>query len=167
MIEGEVTLRFARPDDAPLVHALIVELAVYEREPNAVESTPATLRAQLEASPPVFECVLAHVGSEAAGLALFFHNFSTWRGRRGLYLEDLFVRPAWRRRGIGRLLFGELARLAEERGCARMEWAVLHWNLPAIEFYQSLGAKPLDDWTTFRLSDAALTRLAARRAAQR
>jgi GNAT superfamily N-acetyltransferase len=97
-----------------------------------------------------------------AGFALFFHNFSTWQGRRRLYLEDLFVRPAMRGRGIGKALLGELARIATERGCARMEWAVLDWNTPAIEFYKSLGAVPMDEWTIFRITAPAIARLVER-----
>ena len=106
--------------------------------------------------------LLAEVDGETAGFALFFHNFSTWQGRRGLYLEDLFVRPAMRGRGIGKALLCELARIAMERGCARMEWAVLDWNTPAIEFYRSLGAVPMDEWTIFRLTAPAIGRLASR-----
>jgi GNAT superfamily N-acetyltransferase len=106
---------------------------------------------------------LAEVDGATAGFALFFHNFSTWHGRRGLYLEDLFVRPAMRGRGIGRALLCELARIAMARGCARMEWAVLDWNTPAIAFYKSLGAVPMDEWTIFRLTGPAIARLAALR----
>lgn len=161
MSASEHRLRFAGPADAPLVHALICELAEYEREPDAVQATPEALRAQLASDAPPFECLLAYVGDDAAGFALFFHNYSTWRGRRGVHLEDLFVRPTWRRRGVGLALLRELARLAVERGCARVEWAVLDWNTPAVEFYRALGALPLDQWTTFRLSDGALSALAA------
>lgn len=154
-------LRFAGPDDAAEIHRLIVDLATYEREPDAVVVTPAELRAQLAAARPPFECLLAELeGHGVVGFALFFHNYSTWRGRPGLYLEDLFVEPAHRGRGIGKQLLVRLARIAVERRCARMEWAVLDWNSPAIAFYRSLGAAPLSEWTIFRLTDQALLDLA-------
>jgi GNAT superfamily N-acetyltransferase len=168
-----VIIRFAGPGDAALVHALIVALAAYEREPGAVEATPESLRAQLAAPRPPFEALLAEEGegavavagakpakpAEAVGLALFFHNYSTWRGRPGLYIEDLFVPPEWRGRGVGRALLARLARIAIERGCARMEWAVLDWNRLAIDFYVGLGARPLGEWRLMRLDGEALTRL--------
>lgn len=155
-------LRPATESDAELIHALIVELATYEREPDAVEATPASLREQLAADPPPFECLLVApaAGLEPVGMALFFHNYSTWRGKRGVYLEDLFVRPAARGRGYGLALLRALARLARERDCPRLDWAVLDWNEPAIEFYRRLGAEPLEEWRTFRLSGEALARLA-------
>lgn len=153
-------LRAAVPDDAAVIHRLIVDLATYEREPAAVVVTPAELREQLAAARPPFECVLAEVDGEAVGFALYFHNYSTWRGRPGLYLEDLFVEPAHRGRGIGKQLLVRLAQIAVERRCARMEWAVLDWNTPAIGFYQSLGARPLSEWTIFRLTDEPLLALA-------
>jgi GNAT superfamily N-acetyltransferase len=154
-------LRAAGPDDAATIRRLIVDLATYEREPDAVLVTVDELRDQLAAARPPFECLLAEDDDGAAvGFALYFHNYSTWRGRRGLYLEDLFVEPRCRGRGIGKLLLVRLAQLALERGCARMEWAVLDWNTPAIEFYARLGARPMSDWTIFRLADAALHDLA-------
>lgn len=152
-------LRAAAPDDAAAIHRLIVDLATYEREPEAVVVTAAELRAQLAAARPPFECLLAEVDGEVVGFALYFHNYSTWRGRPGLYLEDLFVQPALRGRGIGKQLLVRLAQLAVERGCARMEWAVLDWNAPAIGFYRSLGAQPLTEWTIFRLTGEPLLRL--------
>lgn len=152
-------LRAATPDDAAAIHRLIVDLATYEREPEAVVVTPAELRAQLAATRPPFECLLAEVDGEVVGFALYFHNYSTWRGRPGLYLEDLFVQPALRGRGIGKQLLVKLAQIAVERGCARMEWAVLDWNAPAIGFYESLGAQPLTEWTIFRLTGEPLLRL--------
>jgi GNAT superfamily N-acetyltransferase len=152
-------LRAAGPDDAHVIHRLIVDLATYEREPQAVVVTPAELRAQLAAARPPFECLLAEVDDAVAGFALYFHNYSTWRGRPGLYLEDLFVEPAFRGRGIGKQLLVRLAQIAVERRCARMEWAVLDWNAPAIGFYESLGARPVGDWTIFRLVDESLLRL--------
>lgn len=155
-----ISVRRAGPDDADAIHRFVCELARYEREPDAVEATPASLRADLEADTPPFECLIAELDAEPVGFALFFHNYSTWRGRRGLYLEDLFVSERHRGSGAGRALLSALARLAMERGCARMEWAVLDWNQPAIDFYRSLGAEPLGDWTLFRLAGPALERVA-------
>lgn len=155
----QARLRHAGTDDADRIHALICALAEYEREPDAVVCTPEDLRGQLASATPPFECVLAELDGVPVGFALFFHNYSTWRGRRGLYLEDLFVVPVHRHRGIGRQLLRHLAGLAVERGCARMEWAVLDWNSPAIAFYRSLGAVPMEEWTVFRLSGDALDRL--------
>ena len=153
-------IRFATPADAATILALIRALAAYEREPDAVEASEATLASQLAEPSPPFECLIAEVDGEAAGFALFFHTYSTWRGRRGLWLEDLFVRPEHRGAGIGRALLVELARLAVARGCARFEWTVLDWNELAIGFYRGLGAAPLDEWTTWRLDGAALAALA-------
>lgn len=156
-------IRKAAPEDAAIVRRLIVELASYERAPDQVAVTEAELRDQLSWATPPFECLIAELDGEAAGFALFFHNYSTWRGRPGLYLEDLFVLERHRRQGVGRALLTELARLARARGCARMEWAVLDWNGPAIDFYRSLGAEALSEWTVFRLTDGALEALAVRR----
>ncbi|MCY1066120.1 GNAT family N-acetyltransferase [Nannocystis sp. RBIL2] len=153
-------LRAAGPADAADIHRLIVDLATYEREPDAVEVTVDTLRDQLASERPPFECLLAEDGGGAVvGFALYFHNYSTWRGRPGLYLEDLFVDPSARGRGIGKQLLERLAQLAVERGCARMDWAVLDWNAPAIAFYESLGARAVADWTIFRLTGPALLNL--------
>jgi GNAT superfamily N-acetyltransferase len=158
-------IRFATPEDASILHRFICELAEYEREPDAVEVTPDELRAQLSQPRPPFECLLAEQGdaaaAEALGFALFFGSYSTWRGRPGLYLEDLYVSPVHRGAGIGRALLAALARLARERGCARLEWSVLDWNTPAIGFYEQLGATARSDWTVYRLTDEALERLAA------
>lgn len=159
----KLSIRRAGPDDAAEIYRFIKLLAAYEREPDAVEATPESLRAQLSAARPPFECLLAECDGRAIGFALFFHNFSTWRGRPGIYLEDLFVDPASRGIGAGKALLIELARLARERKCPRMEWVVLDWNRPAIEFYKSLGAAPLDGWTVFRLADDAIGRLADER----
>lgn len=157
----DVHLRRAGPDDADEIHRLIVALATYEREPEAVVVTAAELREQMSAARPPFECLVVDAGAgRLAGFALYFHNYSTWRGRPGLYLEDLFVEPAQRGRGYGRRLLTRLAEIAVERGCARMEWAVLDWNAPAIGFYERLGARPLAEWTIFRLTGEALAALA-------
>ncbi|MCA9655632.1 MAG: GNAT family N-acetyltransferase [Myxococcales bacterium] len=159
-------MRFATPNDAETLHRFIVALAEYEREPDAVEVTPTQLRGQLGQERPPFECLLAEDPEGpppiARGFALFFHNYSTWRGRPGLYLEDLFVPQEHRGVGVGGALLAALARLACERGCARMEWWVLDWNRPAIEVYERLGATAMSEWTTYRLTDDGLRRLAER-----
>jgi len=153
--------RPARPSDAPRILALIKALASYEREPDAVQLDVETLRAQLGAERPPFECLLASLDGRVVGFALFFQSYSTWRGRSGIYLEDLFVEPEARRRGAGLALLRAVAQLAVERGCARMEWSVLDWNELAIGFYTSLGAVPMSGWTTYRLTDEPLRRLGA------
>ena len=157
-----INLRPATRADVPLILELIHALAEYEREPDAVEASEDLLQEQLFGAQPGAEVVIAEADGEAAGFALFFHNFSTWRGRRGLYLEDLFVRPRFRKLGIGRRLMVHLAQLAVQRGCARFEWSVLDWNTPAIDFYRSLGAIGMDEWTVQRLDGEALRALAAR-----
>jgi len=158
-------IRFATPNDAPILHRFIRELAEYEREPDAVKVTVEELHAQLSQPRPPFECLLAERPDEptpaALGFALFFASYSTWRGRPGLYLEDLYVPPVHRGAGVGRALLAALARLARARGCARLEWSVLDWNAPAIGFYAKLGAIAMSEWTTFRLTDDALARLAS------
>jgi len=160
-IRPGVTLRLATPADVPLILAFIRELAEYEREPDAALADEALLLEQLFGDRPGAEVVLADVDGQPAGFALFFHNFSTFLGRRGLYLEDLFVRPEARGRGVGRALLVHLARLALERGCGRFEWSVLDWNQSAIRFYRELGAQPLEEWTVMRVTGEALARLAA------
>ena len=155
-----VTLRAATPADVGLILALIRELAVYEKEPDAVLADETTLARQLFGERPAAEVVIAEADGEAAGFALFFHNFSTWLGKRGLYLEDLFVRPAFRGRGVGQVLMAYLAKLAIERDCGRFEWWVLDWNTPALDFYRRLGAVPMDEWTVQRLTGPALQALA-------
>lgn len=146
--------------DTPVILSLIRDLAEYERLGHEVEATEEDIRESLFGDWPGAEVVLAYVGGDLAGFALFFHNYSTFLGRRGLYLEDLFVRPANRGRGVGRRLLAHLARLAVERKCGRMEWWVLDWNESAIRFYRSIGAVPMDDWTVYRLTGDALARLA-------
>jgi GNAT superfamily N-acetyltransferase len=157
----ELQIRRATETDLSDIVSMIRGLAEYENAaPGAVSATEAQLRESLFGPHPGAEVLIASIGDAVAGFALFFHNFSTWRGRRGIYLEDLFVRLEFRRRGIGRALLRELSRIAVERGCPRLEWLVLDWNQPAIDFYKSLGAVALEDWTTFRLGDAALRALA-------
>lgn len=156
-----VVLRAARPEDVPQVLALIRELADYERLSGAVVATEALLADALFGDAPAAEVVIAEVDGAPAGFALFFHTFSTFLGRRGLYLEDLFVRPAHRGRGIGTQLMRHLAALALARGCGRFEWTVLDWNAPAIGFYRALGAAPQDGWTVQRVEGDALHALAA------
>jgi len=156
-----VGIRFANVDDAATILRLVRELAAYEREPDAVLLTLPVLRAQLESETPPFSCLIAERDGEPVGFALFFASYSTWRGRPGIYLEDLYVTPDARGLGIGKALLRRLAVLAIERGCARVEWSVLDWNTPAIDFYRSLGATPRDAWTVYRLTGAALDELAA------
>ena len=155
-----MTIRPAAPTDISVIRALIVELAVYEREPDAVEASEADLHAALFGDRPLAEAVLAEHGGEIVGLALFFTNFSTWAGKGGLYLEDLFVRPQARGLGLGKALLVHLAGIAVARGYGRFEWSVLDWNTPAIDFYRALGATAQDEWTVMRVDGAALARLA-------
>jgi GNAT superfamily N-acetyltransferase len=154
--ESPIRIRAAASADAADLLGLIRELATYERLADQVVASEADLRAALFGPRPAAEAVLADVGESLAGFALFFQNYSTFLGRPGIYLEDLFVRPGFRRRGVGRALFRHLAGLAIERNCGRFEWSVLDWNAPAIAFYRSLGALPLSDWTVFRLTGEAL-----------
>ncbi len=151
----------AQPADAALIVALVRELAEYERLLQDVRITPDDVHRDLFGPRAFAEAVIARVGDEPAGFALWFHNYSTFAGRPGLYLEDLFVRPAFRGRGYGEALLRYLARVTVERGCARFEWSVLDWNEPAIAFYRKLGAVPMDDWTVQRVSGDALLALAA------
>lgn len=167
-------LRNAVPGDAEDLERLVRELATYEREPDAVVATAADFTAALFAEPPLVHCLVAEVegveGADAAdlgrqrhvvGMAMWFVTFSTWRGRHGLWLEDLFVGPAYRGLGVGRALLARLAAIAVERGYERLEWNVLDWNAPALGFYRRLGAEGLDGWTVHRLSGDALVALAA------
>lgn len=158
---NEVRIVKARPEDVPVILNLIKALAEYERLSDHVVATEAGLRAQLFGDRPAAEVVLASVGGTVVGFALFFHNFSTFLGRPGLYLEDLFVIPEWRGRGVGRQLLAHLAALAVERQCGRMEWSVLDWNTSAIGFYERLGATIMKDWKLCRLTGDSLSRAAA------
>lgn len=155
-----LSLRPAIPADVPLIRTLIQGLAEYERLAAECVATEDGLRASLFGPSPDAEVVLAFLDGAPAGFALFFHNYSTFLARRGLYLEDLFVLPELRGKGVGTALLQHLARLAMERECGRFEWAVLDWNEPAIRFYESLGAVPMTDWTTYRLTGEALALLA-------
>jgi GNAT superfamily N-acetyltransferase len=146
--------------DVPTLYALVVELARYEKLAHEVSATPDDLSTHLFGPRPFAEALVAEDGGQAVGFALFFHNYSTFLGRAGIYLEDLFVLPAHRRRGHGKAMLREVARLAVERRCGRFEWSVLDWNEPAIAFYRSLGAKRLDDWRIFRMTGDAIARLA-------
>jgi GNAT superfamily N-acetyltransferase len=157
-----VTIRPARPADATLIHALVVELADYERLAHEVRSTPASLAEALFCAAPRVFCDIAEWDGHPAGLALWFYNFSTFAGRHGLYLEDLYVRPEHRGRGLGVALLAGLARRCVQENLARLDWSVLDWNAPSIGFYRRLGADMLDEWTGCRLSGAALHRLAER-----
>jgi GNAT superfamily N-acetyltransferase len=150
----------ATPADIPVILALIRELAAYEHLEDQVVATPEDLRSALFGAAPSAAAVLARVDGSPAGFALYFHNFSTFLGKPGLYLEDLYVRPAFRGRGVGKRLLVHLAELALNRGCGRFEWAVLDWNRPARDFYESLGAAPNAEWINYRLTGEALRRLA-------
>ena len=154
------TIQNATEDDIPTILHLIRELAEYERAPTEAVATEEGLREVLFGERPAAEVLIGWEGEMAVGFAVFFHNFSTWLGRPGLYLEDLFVRPDARGKGYGRALLVHLARIAQERGCGRMEWAVLDWNEPAIQFYRKLGAAPNEEWTVFRLTSKGIAKLA-------
>jgi len=163
-----LTIRPATADDIPELLAFIRELAAYERVPDAAQATHADLLRDGFGPNPSFHALIAEVAPDdaipqPAGLALYFHNYSTWRGHTGIFLEDLFVRPTFRKRGIGKALIASVAAIAVTEGCSRFEWAVLNWNTPSIDFYRSLGAQPLSDWTTMRLTGAPLSALAAHR----
>ena len=161
-----VSVRPARPDDVPLLVRMIHDLAAYEREPDAVEVDEDMLTGVLFAESPVAFAHVAVPGDgtdvEVLGMAIHFLNFSTWTGRVGIYLEDVFVRPDQRGRGVGRALLAELARIALERGYARVDWSVLDWNEPALKVYRALGARAADDWTIHRVTGEALVQLAAK-----
>jgi len=153
-------IRSATSSDVPVILELIKALATYERAPDEVVADEKGLREVLFGGKPAAEVLLAFEDDRPVGFAVFFHNFSTWLGRPGLYLEDLFVRPEDRGKGYGRALLVRLAKIARDRGCGRMEWAVLDWNEPAIKFYRKLGANPMHDWTVFRLTPDDIARLA-------
>ncbi|HEY3704237.1 MAG TPA: GNAT family N-acetyltransferase [Terracidiphilus sp.] len=154
------TIRPATAADTALILRLIRALAAYEREPDAVEATEDDLLRHGFGENPYFQCLIAELDDQPVGFALYFYDYSTWLGRPGLYLEDLFVDPPFRGHGVGKALLLRLAAIALEKGCARLKWEVLDWNQPAIDFYQSLGAEFLDTWRNVRVSGNALRRLA-------
>ncbi len=156
-----LTIRPATLADLPLIAQLIRDLAEYERLAHEVRFDPAVLGEKLFGARPYAEVVIGELNGTAQGFALFFHNFSTFEGRPGIYLEDLFVLPEARGSGLGKALLAHLAALAVARDCARLEWSVLDWNEPAIGFYRKLGAKPMDEWTVMRLDGPALAQLGA------
>jgi GNAT superfamily N-acetyltransferase len=148
--------------DIPLIREFILELAEYERAlPGEAPVTEKDLADTLFGKRPAAEVLIAYIGDTPAGFALFFHNYSTWLGKRGVYLEDLFVRPAARKSGVGFALLRALAKIAVDRDCGRVDWSVLNWNELALDFYKQVGAKAMDDWTSFRLSGDALTKIAS------
>ncbi|OYY76613.1 MAG: GNAT family N-acetyltransferase [Sphingomonas sp. 28-62-20] len=155
-------IRPAEPKDVPTVLHFVRELADYENAIEKVVATETLLHEAMFSATPAAEALIAENDGSPVGLALFFHNFSTWTGWRGLYLEDLYVTPAARGHGVGKALLKHLAALAVERGCTRFEWQVLTWNTPAIDFYQAMGAELMEEWRTCRVSGEALTRLAAK-----
>ena len=148
--------------DVPLILELIKALAEYEKMAARVVTTEADLRAALFGPRPAAEVIIGYAGDEPAGFAMYFQTFSTFKGRPGLYLEDIFVKPEWRKQGLGTMLLARLARIAVERGYGRMEWSVLDWNEMALRVYRAIGARPMDEWTVYRLNGDALRQLAAR-----
>jgi len=161
MSAGEsLVIRAARPDDVEVLFSLIVALAEYERAPDKVNGTPELLRAALFGPAPSAEAVIAERDRSPVGFALFHGTFSTWECRPGIWLEDLYVPPEHRRGGVGEALLRHVVRIAVQRGCARLEWAALDWNEPALTFYEKLGAEVLDEWKMHRLNDAALLQVA-------
>ncbi len=153
-------IRAATREDVPIILQLIRDLAEYERAPGEVTATEEQLADVLFGERRAAEVLLAFENDAPVGFAVFFQNFSTWLGQPGLYLEDLFVKPEARGKGYGRSLLVHLAKIARDRGCGRMEWAVLDWNEPAIQFYRALGATPMDEWTVFRLKRQGIAKLA-------
>ncbi|UUE96903.1 GNAT family N-acetyltransferase [Xanthomonas hortorum pv. pelargonii] len=161
MSQAPLQIRSATLDDAALLHELVTALAVYEREPDAVKASPDDLRASLFGDGATAHALICEQDGQALGFAVYFFNYSTWLGRNGLYLEDLFVRPQARGQGAGLALLRHLAQLAVQRGCGRFEWSVLDWNAPAIAFYQAVGARPMEGWTVYRLDGERLAAFAA------
>ena len=155
-------IKLVEPDDTPLILSFIKELAEYEKLSHEVMADEATLREGLFGERRVAEVIIGLFEDEPVGFALYFHNFSTFLGKPGIYIEDIYVRPEMRGRGIGNVIFAYLAKLAKERNCGRLEWWVLDWNEPAINFYKKLGAVPMDEWTVNRLAGEALDRLACK-----
>src|SRR5688572_27431090 len=162
-MSGQIQIAAATPADIPTIRALIRELAEFERLLHEANATDEQIHDSLFGPKPGAEVIMARVGGEVAGFALFFHNYSTFLGRRGLYLEDLFVRPRFRGGGCGAALLRRLAKIAVERNCGRFEWSVLDWNQRAIDFYKSLGAVPMSEWTIYRVTGDALEKLGRER----
>lgn len=156
----ELLIRPSTEKDVPLILEFIRGIAEYEKLLNEVTATEADIRESLFGKRPAAECVLAFWDGRPAGFAVYFHNFSTFLGKAGLYLEDLFVKPEFRGNGIGKALLIRLAKIAKDRNCGRFEWAVLDWNSSAIEFYKKLGARPMNEWTIFRMDEKTIVRLA-------
>jgi GNAT superfamily N-acetyltransferase len=156
-----LNIRTATPEDTPLILQFVRDLAEYEREPQAVKATCEDLLRDGWGPEPKFRCVIAEWGGDPAGFALFFYNYSTWEGRPGLYLEDLFVRPQFRGHGIGKALLAHVAQIAVRESCRRLQWQVLDWNTPAIDFYQAQGAEMINEWLTMRVQGDALHKLAS------
>ncbi len=149
-------IRSARSEESTVILQLIKDLAEYEKAPDQVEATESDLKATIFGKEPKVFCDVVEVDSEIAGMAIWFLNYSTWQGKHGIYLEDLFIKPEYRGRGYGKALLVHLAKLCEEKGYGRFQWWVLDWNSPAIEFYRSLGAEAMDEWTVYRVSGKAL-----------
>ena len=152
-------IRKAHSTDARAIYELIVELAIYEKEPYAVKTTPEIIEKQLLSPTPPFHCVVAQWHKNIVGFALYFFNYSTWRGQRGIYLEDLFVQEAHRKKGIARSLMQFLAQTAKEEDCGRIDWSVLKWNKLAIDFYRGIGASEMSEWVGYRLEDKEIVSL--------
>ena len=159
MQQNQLTFRYAEPADCELILSLVTELARYEQLENEVVATPELFNEWIFEKKKA-EVIIAEYNGAPAGMALFFHNFSTFLGRAGIYLEDLYVKPEFRKKGIGKALLKKLAAIAVERGCGRLEWWCLDWNKPSIDFYRSLGAIPMDEWTTYRITGDTLIKMA-------
>ena len=154
-------IRLAKPDDVDDIHQLIYELAVYEKAPEEAKATVEAIRASLFSDKPVAHCHVAEVDGKVVGIAIWFLNYSTWLGKPGIYLEDLFVQPEYRKQGLGKEFMKVLAKLCVENGYERFQWWVLDWNQPSIDFYKSIGAVAMDEWTVFRLSGDELKSFAS------
>lgn len=159
-ITAGIEIRPATAADAQVIFDFIVELAVYEKAPQEVVTSVAEIKRTLFGPDAKAQALVCEIDGKPAAYAVYFYNYSTWLGRNGIWLEDVYVTPAYRGRGAGKALLKHVARIAVQEGCGRFEWSVLDWNTPAIEFYESLGARPLDEWTIYRLTGAALRKLA-------
>jgi GNAT superfamily N-acetyltransferase len=161
---GKLRIAPSVPADVPVIHAMIRELAEYEKLLHEMEASEEDVRRALFGTPPSAYALVARLNGEAVGFALYFHTFSTFVGRPGIWLEDLYVRPNWRKQGVGGKLMARLAQITIERNYGRLEWSVLDWNQPAIDVYKAIGAKPKDEWTIMRLTGEGLQKLAAKAA---